>query len=275
MVARTALALAGLASVALGAAGCKRYPREGADRDTPAAKVSLPPEVLAELNARILARQRTVKAWQAVSIADGAAPCPTPPAAPSAVVTGFRTGTDHVKGTMEIVSAAELAGKPDPSLPPDVAADMLKISAAGRKAPAPNGWAEMDYTTDELPFRAGPIASAVQLEVRKLAMGQGTVVPADLRKRLGGRELVLVVDQQTRPFVNTEARTFTPGTMAGVALLYSYDAGAVACAGRFRAKNEASKFEADKGQAVGIPEEELQLLAYRDAIAHLVALPVK
>ncbi|HEY4178833.1 MAG TPA: hypothetical protein VGM90_18430 [Kofleriaceae bacterium] len=236
------------------------------------AKSSLPPEILQGLKTKIEARQNVIKAWRTISV-DGTEPCPHAPAAPPLHVNGFRTGSFEAEKSMTMVTAAEIDGKPDPSLPPDVAKDMMTVSAAGRGAPAPNGWAEIDYTTDALPFQAGPIAKKLQYEVRKLSMGESTMEPAKLPSLLAGSELVLVVEEQVRPAVNNEAHTFTPGALRGTALLYSYDTGAVLCAGKFLAQNEKDSFEGDQAQVETLPEEELELLAYRAAVASLHETP--
>ena len=174
-----------------------------------ATQVVLPGSV-ADANTKIVARQKAMKGWQSVAVPNASAgPCPDAPSPPDLSVNGFRTGTSAASKTMSIVTAAELAGAPDPSLPPDIAADLAKVNAAGR-GDWPLGWSELDYTTDEYPFDAGPIAKAYQFEVRKLQMHESTQDPKQLISMLSGNELVLVVDKQTRPEVHHDSHTFTP-----------------------------------------------------------------
>lgn len=264
-----------LAGLVIAAVACKRSSHfdDVAPNPGPSKVVtpSLPADVLAKANARIEARQRAIKAWRTVSL-DGSAPCTQAPPAPALDVNGFKTGTTDAQKTMTMLTAAEIDNKPDPSLPPDLAADLATVAAAGRGAPAPDGWSEIDYTTNEFPFQAGPIAKTYQYEVRKLSMGMSTESPPSLPRLLAGKELVLVIEHQVRPEVDREAQRYTPGEVQGVALLWSYDDGAVVCSGRFDVTNQAAKFVATAGQISGLPDEELQLLAYRDATAKLHGL---
>jgi hypothetical protein len=263
-----------LVSVLLsGLAGCESKERAATSSNSvgAAAQVVLPAAV-ADANTKIVARQKAVKGWRSVAVPNASAgPCRDAPRQPDLSVNGFRTGTSAASKTMSIVAASELAGAPDPSLPPDVAADLAKVNAAGR-GDWPLGWSELDYTTDEYPFNAGPIAKAYQFEVRKLQMRESTKDPKQLISMLSGNELVLVVDKQTRPEVHHDSQTFTPGTMSGVALLWSWDSGSVVCSGRYEASNESKSFEASKDQVGALPEEELELLALRAGASSLRAL---
>jgi len=240
--------------------------------ESSARALPIPADLLAEANARIAARQKAVKGWKSVAVPSASAPpCAVAPPAPKLVVTGFRMGTTQARKTMTILPASEIEGAPDPSLPPDIARDLAKVNAAGRGI-GPLGWAEIDTTTDEYPFQAGPIAKVFQYEVRKIAMHESTADPKQLRALLAGKELVLVAESQARAEVHKESHTFSGGAMTGTALLWSFDDGAVVCAGTFDAANEAKSFEASPGQVDVLPEEELELLAYRSAVARLRAL---
>ncbi|HEY4060203.1 MAG TPA: hypothetical protein VGM39_26495 [Kofleriaceae bacterium] len=262
--------------ILLALSACKQPPtsQQAQEMAESKPKATLPSDVLEAAAARIETRQKAVKAWRAVD-ATGTEPCAQAPAAPALNVNGFRTGTSDAEKTMTILSAAEIDGALDPSYSADLAKDMLELqmSAAALGSKKPNNWTEIDHTTEALPFQAGPIAKTLQYEIRKLEMGESTMDAAKISSLLSGAELVVVVGEQTRPYVDTAAHSFTPGAMRGTALLYSYDTNAVICAGTFVAQNERDSFEADRAQAEGLPEEELKLNAYRAAIANLHKTP--
>ena len=262
--------------VVIASVGCKSNhhteaePASGAMPVASRGRTEMPQEIVIKANDRIKERQRAIKAWASVEVPD-AGDCARAPAAPATQTDGFRMASTEAKKTMEIISAAELAGAPDPSMSPDIAADLAKVNAAGRNMGS-NEWVQMDYTSDEFPFRAGPIASAFQLEAQTFAMGESRKKPAEILALLAGSELVLVVDAQRRTDVNREAHTFTAGAMAGTALLWSYDDHRVVCAGHFNVTNHAKEFEASEAQLGGMPQDELELQAFHDAALHLHAV---
>jgi hypothetical protein len=241
-----------------------------ADTDVELSDVKLSADFVKDANARIIERQHAVKAWGSIAVPDSGV-CASAPTPPTARADGFGLGTSEAKKTMTIVTAAELTGAPDPSLPAGVAAELAKINAAGRGAGS-NAWVQMDYTSDDFPFAPGPVATAFQLEVGKLAIGQTQKTQPEMLALLTGKELVLVVDAQRRSDVDDEAHTFTAGTMAGTALLWSYDDHRVICAGHFDVTNRSTEFQAGKAQVNRMPQEELELLAFRDAALHLHAV---
>jgi hypothetical protein len=223
--------------------------------------------VVSDANRRIVARQAAVKAWASVAIREDGKPCTRAPKV-DVQVNGFRTGTATAKKTMVILSAAEIAGKPDPSLPPDVAGELAKIKAGGRGAPAPLGWATLDYTTDEFPFSPGPRAVAFQYGIGALELDGYTAAGLEQAKdELTRDELILVTEDRVRAEVNGES--FRGGAMRGVALLWSYHDAAFVCAGRFTARSEAAEFSGSKGQVEQMPEEEVELRAFSNAAAGL------
>lgn len=263
--------------VALFLVACKagEHSEPATSQKEPSKLDELPAPLVADANAKITARQKAVKGWQSVTVPDESAPpCPSAPPPPPATVTGFKMGTYEASKTMSIVSATDLTGAPDPSFPPEVAADLAKMAAIGR-GESKIGWSSIDYTDNDYPFQAGPIAKAYQYEVRKMQMGMDGAEkdPTKLMAGLAGSELVLVADKRVRPEVNTAAKTFRPGMLSGVALLWSWDKAAIVCAGRFAVQNEAETFEADRAQVEGMPEEELNLLAYRAGVQALRAMP--
>ncbi len=237
-----------------------------------AATVAVPPELVREANTRISARQDAVKRWKSLALPASAAPCTVAPPPPKLNVNGFRTGTTEAEKTMSILTAAEVEGLPDPSLPEGIARDLATVAAAGRGL-GKLGWAEIDYTSNDYPFGSGPIAKRFQYALRKTTLDKRPVDTKELLALLTGRELILLITGQVRPVVNSKAHTYTVGTMSGTALLWSYDDGAIVCAGRFDAGNETETFTASAGQAQGLPKEELALLAYRNAATTLQALP--
>ena len=263
------------AAVLAAVVGCNSHPHAPPQAQPgPAAKAELDSAVSAavtDANQRIVTRQRAVKAWASVSVPGAdAAPCASMPRL-DLHVDGFQTGSHAAEKIAVIASADEIAGKPDSSLPPEVAKDLADIKRAGRSAPAPLGWSTIDYTTDEFPFEAGPRAQAFQYAIAELLQGGDTSLLAKGVAELHGEELILIVQERTRAEV--AHGTFTAGSMAGVALLWSYERGAVICAGHFEASNTSGEFRGTRGQIENLPEEEVKVRAYSAAAASLRALP--
>ncbi len=239
-------------------------PRQSAAEQDPAFQAAV-----ADANKQIVVRQKAVKGWASVAIPDDgkARACPRAPRV-DVQVNGFRTGTTEAKKTMTILSADEIAGKPDSSLPPEIAGDMAKITAAGRGAPAPLGWATIDYTTDEFPFSPGPRAVAFQYGIGALKLdGYSPAKLQEAKDELTRDELILVVEERQRTEVNSG--TFRGGAMRGVALLWSYKDAAFVCAGRFSAQSESAEFRGTQGQVEQMPEEEVEMRAFGNAAASL------
>lgn len=224
-------------------------------------------DAAAKANKQIIARQAAVKAWSQVKVpALEAAACPQAPKVRS-TVNGFKTGLQQARKTMSLLSAGEVEGEGDPSLSADMAEAMRSTRRAERSAPAPWGWATVDYTTEEYPFKAGPRAEAFQYIFAEAALDSKYSLLEKGLAELQGDELVLIAQSRLRTEVSD--KTFTGGAILGVALLWSYAQNRFICAGRFEAAITSEKFTGSKGQIEALPEQEVELHAFENAIAGL------
>jgi hypothetical protein len=223
--------------------------------------------LVADANASILARQRAVKGWPSIKVPGADAPaCPSAPEIKT-WVDGFGLGSSEARKSMVILTADEIAGRLDSSLDPSIAKDLAAIDRAGRGVKAPLEWATIDYTTDEFPFKAGPRGEAFQYALAEYRQRGDAAALEKGKKALASDELVIVAEKRVR--VRVEGSTFTPGSIAGVALLWSYSKRAVVCADRFEATTTSDEFRASKDQVKRMPEEEVEVNAFRVAAATL------
>lgn len=247
-------------------------PRRAADAPLPDGVV----RAVEQGNEHIESRQRAVRAWQGYRDRIGTEPCPSAPPPPRIAVTAFRQASEQAERTMTHLTTAEIEGAPDPSLPPSVAEDLAEVHAAmrGSSASSTLRWMESGYTSEEHPFSPGPLAERLQLDFAMARRDRTDAARAqELVDGLTGNELILVEQARIRPEVDRSTETFTSGLSAGTALLYSYRAQRVVCAGRFSARNEAANFRSWSERAVGsLPEEELTLRAYHSAAVGLRSL---